>query len=71
MAINLKRVTHNDTTYVAVTEIQLQRISLVLAHKVLQSNWKPTWVVALWRGGVTLGITVHRATGVETSWSDY
>lgn len=59
MKVILSRVSHKGLTYVPVNEIQLSQISLTLAQKVLDSDWKPTWVVALWRGGVTLGILVQ------------
>lgn len=59
MSISLDRVTHGNTSYVPVTPLQLNQIGLILADKVLRSKWCPTWVVALWRGGVSLGVVVQ------------
>lgn len=33
--------------------------SYELAHKVFLSDFKPNWLVALWRGGTPIGIAVH------------
>ena len=37
-----------------------------LAAKARSSGWKPDMIIALWRGGATVGISVHeffKATG--------
>jgi len=33
--------------------------SFVLAHQILESGFKPTFIIAVWRGGVPIGIAVQ------------
>ncbi len=40
---------------------QLQRDSFALAKKIIQSDFRPTFVIGLWRGGTPIAITVHEA----------
>lgn len=45
---------------------EFQRDSWRLAATIKQSGWKPDWLIALWRGGATVGVFVHeffRAAG--------
>lgn len=48
-----------NVTYTRVTLADIHNISAVLSQKVLDSGWTPTWVVGLWRGGVTFGIMIQ------------
>ena len=44
---------------------QLLEDSFELAHKVLQSGFVPTYVVAVWRGGAPMGIAVQELLQVS------
>ncbi len=54
---------------VYVTAESLFEDSCRLAVKLLQSNFRPNWLVALWRGGTPVGITIQELLafyGIET-----
>ena len=42
-----------------VTANALTELSTQLSAQILDSNWKPTWIVALWRGGAYIGTVVQ------------
>ncbi len=46
-----------DKIYLDGQELLLD--SFKLAHKVLRSNFNPTFIIAVWRGGVPIGIAVQ------------
>jgi len=52
-----------------ITAEALQRDSFLLAHKILESGFRPNYIVGVWRGGTPIGITVQELLefrGVET-----
>lgn len=42
-----------------ITAEQLHRDSLLLAERILQSGFRPNFIIALWRGGTPIGIAVQ------------
>jgi hypoxanthine phosphoribosyltransferase len=42
-----------------ITPDQLRADSYLLAEKVIESKFRPDFMVALWRGGSTIGICIH------------
>lgn len=42
-----------------VSPNELYRLSKELAMEIIKSQFKPDWLLALWRGGTPIGINVH------------
>ena len=42
-----------------MSPVELMRDSWRLAAKVMESGWRPDVLVALWRGGATVGVAMH------------
>jgi len=42
-----------------ITSEELHRDSLLLAENILKSGFKPSFIIALWRGGTPIGIAVQ------------
>lgn len=54
-----------------LTAQSLLEDSYELARKVLDSNFKPTFIVAIWRGGAPIGIAVQEFLAVHGIKSDH
>ncbi|WP_354624348.1 phosphoribosyltransferase family protein [Psychromonas sp. MME2] len=54
-----------------LTAQSLLEDSYTLARKVLDSNFKPTFIVAIWRGGAPIGIAVQEFLSVHGIKSDH
>lgn len=54
-----------------ITPDKLRVVSFGLAARVLQSELRPTFLVALWRGGATIGCYVHEYLGYKGIESDH
>ena len=54
-----------------LTAQSLLEDSYALARKVLNSNFKPTFIVAIWRGGAPVGIAVQEFLAVHGIKSDH
>lgn len=54
-----------------LTAQSLLEDSYALARKVLDSNFKPTFIVAIWRGGAPIGIAVQEFLAVHGIQSDH
>lgn len=54
-----------------LTAQSLLEDSYALARKVLESDFKPTFIVAIWRGGAPIGIAVQEFLAVHGIKSDH
>ena len=50
---------------------QLQRESMELARRVVASGMRPTFLVAMWRGGAPIGITVQEVLEYHSIHADH
>ncbi len=44
---------------ICITPAQLRQLSFQLAKQVVDSEWHPDYLIALWRGGAPIGCYVH------------
>ncbi len=72
MALSLNVLLGNnmsDKQY--LTAQTLLEDSYALARKILDSEFKPTFIVAIWRGGAPIGIAVQEFLAVHGTQSDH
>ena len=42
-----------------ISPLELHRLSFDLGMKIIKDGFKPTWIIALWRGGCPVGMSVQ------------
>jgi len=56
-----------STHKVFITAEQLMQDSVALAHQILESDFRPDYIVGVWRGGTPVGIAVQEHSDIELS----